>query len=48
MIVDALVDAKKSARVIARFSQAQDHPVLATMPETEYLKGLLLEMAPGR
>ncbi len=48
MIVDALVDAKKSARIIARFSQAPDHPVLATMPETEYLKGLLLELAPGR
>ena len=48
MIVGALVDAKKSARVIARFTQAPDHPVLAAIPETEYLKGLLLEMAPGR
>jgi 23S rRNA (cytosine1962-C5)-methyltransferase len=48
MIVDSLVDAKKSARVLRTLSQSADHPVLATIPETEYLKGLLLEMAPGR
>ena len=31
-----------------RFEQALDHPVLPTLPETEYFKGLLLEMMPGR
>jgi 23S rRNA (cytosine1962-C5)-methyltransferase len=47
-IADALVDARRSARRIRRFEQALDHPVLPTLPETEYFKGLLLEMMPGR
>ncbi len=47
-IVDALVDARRSARKLRRFEQAPDHPVLPTFPETEYFKGLLLEMMPGR
>jgi 23S rRNA (cytosine1962-C5)-methyltransferase len=48
MITEALVDAKRSARLLARYAQNVDHPMLPTMPETEYLKGFLLEMAPGR
>src|ERR671935_112782 len=59
LIVDALVDffgAKTtiierndaSARRLWRFEQAADHPVLPTIPETEYFKGVLLEMMPGR
>ena len=48
MITDALVDAKKSARLLATYRQNADHPILATIPETEYLKGFLLELAPGR
>jgi 23S rRNA (cytosine1962-C5)-methyltransferase len=40
----ALVDARRSARRLRRFEQALDHPVLPTMPETEYFKGVLLEM----
>ena len=47
-ITDALVDARRSARRLRRFDQAQDHPVLPTIPETEYFKGFLLEMMPGR
>ena len=47
-IADALVDARRSARRIRRFEQALDHPVLPTLPETEYFKGFLLEMMPGR
>jgi 23S rRNA (cytosine1962-C5)-methyltransferase len=47
-IADALVDARRSARKIRRFEQAPDHPVLPTIPETEYFKGFLLEMMPGR
>jgi 23S rRNA (cytosine1962-C5)-methyltransferase len=47
-IGDALVDARRSARKIRRFEQAPDHPVLPTLPETEYFKGFLLEMMPGR
>jgi 23S rRNA (cytosine1962-C5)-methyltransferase len=47
-IADALVDARRSARQLRRFEQAPDHPVLPTIPETEYFKGFLLEMMPGR
>ena len=47
-IADALVDARRSARRVRRFEQARDHPVLPTIPETEYLRGFLLEMLPGR
>jgi 23S rRNA (cytosine1962-C5)-methyltransferase len=47
-IADALVDARRSARRLRRFEQALDHPVLPTLPETEYFKGLFLEMMPGR
>src|ERR1700731_736394 len=47
-IGDALVDARRSARKLRRFEQALDHPVLPTIPETEYFKGVLLEMMPGR
>jgi 23S rRNA (cytosine1962-C5)-methyltransferase len=47
-ITDALVDARRSARRLRRFEQALDHPVLPTIPETEYFKGVLLEMMPGR
>ena len=47
-IADALVDARRSARKLRRFEQALDHPVLPTLPETEYFKGFLLEMMPGR
>jgi 23S rRNA (cytosine1962-C5)-methyltransferase len=48
MIADALVDARRSARQLRRFEQAPDHPVLPTLPETEYFKGVLLEMMPAR
>ncbi len=48
MIADALVDARRSARRLRRFEQALDHPVLPTLAETEYFKGALLEMMPGR
>jgi 23S rRNA (cytosine1962-C5)-methyltransferase len=48
MIADALVDARRSARRLRRFEQAPDHPIVPTLPETEYFKGVLLEMMPGR
>jgi 23S rRNA (cytosine1962-C5)-methyltransferase len=48
MIADALVDARRSARRLRRLEQAPDHPVVPTLPETEYFKGVLLEMMPGR
>ncbi len=48
MIVDARVDARRSVRQLARYTQAADHPVVPTLPETEYLQGYLFEAMPGR
>ncbi|MEO7167620.1 MAG: class I SAM-dependent rRNA methyltransferase [Spartobacteria bacterium] len=48
MIADALVDARRSARRLRRYEQALDHPILPTLPETEYFRGMLLELMPGR
>jgi 23S rRNA (cytosine1962-C5)-methyltransferase len=48
MIAESLVDAKRSARLLESYRQNADHPILAAIPETEYLKGFLMEMAPGR
>jgi 23S rRNA (cytosine1962-C5)-methyltransferase len=48
MCTQALVDARRSARQLHRFEQSLDHPVLPTLPETQYLRGVLLEMTPGR
>lgn len=39
----AATDAGIRLRVVDRLTQAPDHPVLLTVPETRYLKGLLLE-----
>jgi 23S rRNA (cytosine1962-C5)-methyltransferase len=40
---DAAADSGVPLRVIASLAQAADHPVILTIPETRYLKGLLLE-----
>ena len=40
---DAAADAGVRLRVVDRLGQAHDHPVLLSIPETRYLKGLLLE-----
>ena len=41
---DAAVDAGVTLRIVEKLTQAPDHPVLLTVPETRYLKGLLLEV----
>lgn len=48
MIVDASVDAKRHVRILKSLSQPLDHPILPHLPETEYLKGFLLQLLPGR
>jgi 23S rRNA (cytosine1962-C5)-methyltransferase len=48
IIVDAAVDAKKTLRQLAVYTQSADHPIIASLPETEYLKGFLFELVPGR
>lgn len=43
-ITDAAVDAKKTLRRVATYTQRPDHPILATIPETEYLTGYAYEV----
>lgn len=41
---EAALDAGKTLRVLERRTQAADHPILLTVPETHYLKCLILEV----
>jgi 23S rRNA (cytosine1962-C5)-methyltransferase len=43
-LVEAAIDARKSLRLVAEHHQRPDHPVLLAIPETEYLKGLTVEL----
>ena len=45
---DAAVDARRTLRLVESYSQRPDHPVLPTIPETEYLKGFCFQLLPGR
>lgn len=42
VVADAALDADVEARILARLTQAPDHPVLTSFPEAAYLKGLHL------
>lgn len=44
IIASASLDAGKPLRVLERRTQAQDHPILLTVPETHYLKCLIFEV----
>ena len=44
VVAQASLDTGKNLRVLERRMQAQDHPVLLTVPETLYLKCLILEV----
>lgn len=46
-IVDAAVDARRTLRQIAIYSQRPDHPIIASIPETEYLRGYAFEVVAG-
>ena len=43
LLAEASLDAGRPLRVLERRTQAQDHPILLTVPETHYLKCLILE-----
>lgn len=43
MLAAAALDTRKTLRILERRTQAQDHPILLTVPETHYLKCLILE-----
>jgi 23S rRNA (cytosine1962-C5)-methyltransferase len=44
VVAEAGLDANRTLRVLERRAQAQDHPILLTVPETLYLKCLVLEV----
>ncbi len=43
-LVDAAVDARKTLRRVATYTQRADHPILAAIQETEYLTGYAYEV----
>jgi 23S rRNA (cytosine1962-C5)-methyltransferase len=43
-IAQASLDANRTLRVLERRTQSPDHPILLTVPETHYLKCLVLEV----
>jgi 23S rRNA (cytosine1962-C5)-methyltransferase len=45
-VASAALDAGKTLRVLERRTQSADHPILLTVPETLYLKCLILEVMP--
>jgi 23S rRNA (cytosine1962-C5)-methyltransferase len=45
ILFSAALEAGRDARIVERLSQASDHPVLLTFPESEYLKGFVLRVA---
>jgi 23S rRNA (cytosine1962-C5)-methyltransferase len=44
LVAQAALDSRRTLRVLERRTQSQDHPILLTVPETHYLKCLILEV----
>jgi 23S rRNA (cytosine1962-C5)-methyltransferase len=44
VIADAAADAGRAAQIIEKRGQSRDHPVLVSMPETYYLKCIILRL----
>jgi 23S rRNA (cytosine1962-C5)-methyltransferase len=44
IVWSASSEARREAQIVMRLSQGEDHPVLLSFPEGEYLKGLLLRV----
>jgi 23S rRNA (cytosine1962-C5)-methyltransferase len=45
LVAEAALDAHRTVMVVERRTQARDHPILLTVPETHYLKCLILRVA---
>jgi 23S rRNA (cytosine1962-C5)-methyltransferase len=43
LLAEAANDARKAIAVVERRTQAQDHPILLTVPETHYLKCIIVK-----
>jgi 23S rRNA (cytosine1962-C5)-methyltransferase len=41
VVFEAATDARRDVQIIAKLSQAPDHPILLAFPESEYLKGIV-------
>jgi 23S rRNA (cytosine1962-C5)-methyltransferase len=44
ILAEAANDARKTISVVERRTQSQDHPILLTMPETHYLKCMIIKV----
>src|SRR5208283_346396 len=44
ILAEAANDAKRNVTVVERRAQSQDHPILLTMPETHYLKCMIIRL----
>jgi 23S rRNA (cytosine1962-C5)-methyltransferase len=44
IVAEAALDARRELRVLERRTQSLDHPILLTVPETHYLKCLILQV----
>jgi 23S rRNA (cytosine1962-C5)-methyltransferase len=44
LVAQASLDAGRQLRVLERRTQGPDHPILLTVPETHYLKCLILQV----
>ncbi|MBI5687772.1 MAG: class I SAM-dependent rRNA methyltransferase [Verrucomicrobia bacterium] len=44
IIAEASADAHRPVRLLERLGQSPDHPILPAVPETEYLKGAILQV----
>ncbi len=44
VVAEAALDARRTLRILERRTQAQDHPILLTVPETLYLKCVIFEV----
>ena len=45
MLTSAAIDAKRTVRILEKRGQSVDHPVVLAIPETAYLKCLILELS---
>jgi len=45
VVADAAQDAHKSLRIVENRGAAKDHPILLNVPETSYLKCLILSVS---
>ena len=41
IIFSASLEAEREVQIVEKLSQASDHPILVTLPESEYLKGFV-------